>query len=1172
MYKLFSIGKMISDNAETKLVLDKKYLKGLKYIELFSHILVFYADKKEEKIMLQESLIEILSVDDKSGIMLLKQENKQEIEKVVFDIKPYFPCEDRVRESCGEYIIGNQYFNNTMQYELKENESEYSIESIGNIRKVNGENIIEVIDTNIFKKIKGYSHIKIMWWFHRFDNIKYRRCVECDPPYENAPKTGVFASRSPVRPNPIAMTTAKIIRCDEVNGRIYVNNTECFDNTPCIDICPYIKDSDSTNKYKVPHWLEHWPEWLDDRIPSFISGDINEDNSNIDTIIKSWRYADKYEDEENIWKHEDTLSSTDCIAVKGARQNNLKGIDIAIPYNKITAVVGVSGSGKSSLVFDTIYAECRRRIMDTLSENEKGIKKPNIDSMIGAIPAIAISQKGIGKNSRSTVGTYSGIYEYLRIIFATVGIRHCPECGKPIVPMTEEEIISILEKFEKIEILNLNNVRVIGESLTKIVKCALAESSGALLAKINGQEPITMQTTQMCYHCNRLLFELTPATFNYSDLESMCLICNGYGEKSEVDVECIIENPNISILDGASTWWGKLKNFVNNSNANWMKGEIVGLANEMGVDLHIPWCELPFEFRNKAIYGSGEEKVSFEYTNKNNGRKGSICRPVEGAYNYIKRLYTENGNATLTSNYIKKMKCDCCNGERLQAEGRMVTIGDKRFPEIAKMTVGDLSGWCKSLPNTLGKTYFEMVKSSVQKLYSIVCEAEELGISYLELDRSITTTSGGEQQRLKLLAQLNNSISGMLYVLDEPSAGLHPKDYKKLIDVIYRVKDNGNTILMVEHNEDMIKIADNIIEIGPGAGECGGNLVGEGNLEAMLNQKYTQISKYMKKKDKINIYRGKNINESKWVNIYGAKYNNLKNIDVTFPINAIICLCGVSGSGKSSLLQGVIQPEISKIIDGNGKMEYCDSIDGGDCFDKVILVDQAPIGRTPRSVPATYMGIMDKIRKIFAETDMAKKQGMGSSAFSFNNKEGQCENCHGDGQITPPFTEDIWVTCPVCKGERYNKNVLKIKYKSKSISEILDMSVSQATLFFNDTEEIVSILKNLTDVGLGYLKLGQNSATLSGGEASRLKLAKEFISKQTGKTLYLLDEPTSGLHFSDIENLIRLFQKIIDGGDTIVMIEHNKHILNNCDWLIELGPAAGKMGGEILNMGVLTSC
>lgn len=1168
MYKLFPIGKMISDNVGTKIILDKRYLKGLKYVELFSHILVFYADKKEEKISLQESLIEISSVDEKTGILMLNQKSKQVLKNIVFDIKPYFPCEDRVKESSGEFITQNHYFNNKMHYKLAENENEYSIESIGSIRKVNGENFIEVIDTNIFKKVKGYSHIKIMWWFHRFDNIKYRRCVECDPPYEDAPKTGVFASRSPVRPNPIAFTTAKIIRCDDVNGRIYINNTECFDSTPCIDICPYIKEVDCVNKYKVPQWLEHWPQWLDDRMPSFVSGDINLNNSNMDTIIESWRYADKYEVEENIWKQEDNFLKRDCIEVQGARQNNLKGIDITIPYNQITVVVGVSGSGKSSLVFDIIYAECRRRIMDTLSENEKGIKKPNIDSMIGAIPAIAISQKGIGKNSRSTVGTYSGIYEYLRIIFATVGTRHCPECKKPIVPLTEEEIISFLEKFESVEILNLNNVKVICESLTQTVKCALVESSGALLAKIDGQEPIILQTTQMCYHCNRLLFELTPATFNYSDLESMCPICNGYGEKSEVDVGCIIENPHMSILDGASAWWGKLKNFVNNSNANWMKGEIVGLANEMGIDLNIPWRELPLEFREKAIYGSGEDMVTFEYTNNKNGRKGSICRPVEGAYNYIKRLYTEKGNVGLASKYIKKMKCDCCNGERLQAEGRMVTIGSKRFPEIAKMTISELSDWCKSLPNILGKTYFEMVKTSVLKLYSIVCQAEELGISYLELDRSISTTSGGEQQRLKLLSQLNNSISGMLYVLDEPSAGLHPKDYKNLIDIIHRLRDSGNTILMVEHNDDLIKIADNIIEIGPGAGDCGGYLVGEGNLETMLNNKSTQVSKYMKSDAKIDIYRGHNISESKWVRIYGANYNNLKNIDVLLPINAITCLCGVSGSGKSSLLQGVIQQEISRILIGNDKMEFCKSIQGGNYFDKVILVDQTPIGRTPRSVPATYMGIMDKIRSMFSGTDMAKEQGIGVSAFSFNNKDGQCESCHGDGQITPPFTDDIWVTCPACKGERYNKNVLKIKYKNRSISDILNMSVSQAILFFDNTEEITSVLKILIDVGLGYLKLGQNSATLSGGEASRLKLAKELISKKTGKTLYLLDEPTSGLHFSDIENLIKLFQKIIDGGDTIVMIEHNKHVLNNCDWMIELGPKAGKMGGEVLRMGI----
>lgn len=1163
-YELNSIGKMIKQEEQMELSLEKKYWKGLKFLQLFSHVLIFYTEDGRAN-FLKETVGEVICVNEKQGTMSLKIFDEKVETGIVFDIKPYFPCEDRVKESYENHNTENQSNGTSLEID-SEDTKKYKLKELGKIRKIRNGNFIELEADNILERIKGYSHIKILWWFHRFDNQKLRTCVECNPPYEDAPRTGVFATRSAVRPNPIAISTAKILKIDEDKKRIYVNHTECFDETPCIDILPYEKDKDYVEQVNVPEWLMHWPQWLDDRTSSIISGNISYQSSPLETQINAWRSKEEQNFDKDIWNQEDRTVENKSIIVKGARQNNLKGIDCVIPYHKITAVVGVSGSGKSSLVYDTIYAECKRR-MAIISDNQKDIKRPNVDQIMGIIPAIAISQKDIGRNSRSTVGTYSDVYDYLRTIFATVGVRHCPECGEAIVPMTTEEIIDMLENKKNVSIFDLENKEICANTIAEKVKQALKTSKGALWATIGDNEPILLQTTQMCYSCNRLLFELTPATFNYSDVESMCPVCNGYGEKSEVDVKRIVEKPELSILEGASSWWGKLRAFQKNPNANWMKGEIIGLALKMGVDLEQSWCDLPEDFRHKAIYGSEKETVTFQYDNKKNGRNGTICRTVEGAYHCIERFHTEKSNLDVTEKYMKKVKCDHCNGERLQAEGRLVSIGEYRFPEVSQMTLKEIGSWCKMLPAILGKTWFLMTKSSIQRLYDITVKAGQLGIDYLELDRNTATLSGGEQQRLKLLESVGNCISGMLYVLDEPSKGLHPKDYENVAKIIYQIRDSGNTVLMVEHNEDMIKIADNIIEIGPSAGEQGGYLVGEGNLKAMLNHKETQISKYMNAHSNTLWYHKRDTEHLTKVIVHGANFNNLKNIDVSFPVHAITCVCGVSGCGKSSLVNHVIYENITKIIDGNKEMEYCQSIENGNYFKKVIVVDQASIGRTSRSVPATYMGIMDRIRKKFAETALAKQNKMDANSFSFNNKVGQCDNCHGDGQIMPKFSDDIWITCPVCKGKRYKKAILEMKYKNKSIAEVLDMSVEQAKAFFHDIEEIQVVLKTLEEVGLGYLKLGQNSTTLSGGEASRLKLAKELTAKNIGSTLYLIDEPTTGLHFSDTANLICLFQKLVEEGNTIVIIEHNKHMMDNCDWMIELGPKAGKEGGYVIREG-----
>ncbi len=734
------------------------------------------------------------------------------------------------------------------------------------------------------------------------------------------------------------------------------------------------------------------------------------------------------------------------------------------------------------------------------------------------------------------------------MIYATVGIRHCPSCGNEIIPMDKDNIVDLLEKINNVQIFDLARNEIVEESISEKVSIALKAGEGAFYAKIENNSFILLQTRQMCYRCNKLLFELTPTTFNYMDVESRCQTCNGYGEISEIDITKIVEKPQRSILDGASLWWGNLRNFMNNPNANWMKGQVIGLADAMCVDLEQPWDLLPQEFKDKVIWGTNEEKVTFHYANKRNGREGNISRPVEGVYNIIKRLSEENNNVDIINRYKKKIKCNCCDGERLNAEGRQVSIGKIRYPQAAGMTFSDISQFCCMLPSMVGHTRYKLIKVNVQKLFEIAKAAEVLGIGYLEVDRCINTLSGGEGQRLKMMSAIQNRMTGVLYVFDEPSKGLHPNDYKKIAQQIKCLKENGNTIVMVDHNEDMIKIADNMIEIGPKAGEDGGYLTGEGSIQAMMQHKGTQMSAYFGKKNKKESNLKKNTNQFSFINLHHIQYNNLKNIDIKIPLEALTCIWGVSGSGKSSLMKGAIYSEFRM---------------NKDIFDDVILVDQTAIGRTPRSVPATYIGIMDLIRSIFAQTQEAKIRGYDESTFSFNGK-GQCENCHGDGKIKLKYMEDSWITCPVCKGKRYKKRVLKVLYHEKNINEVLELSVNEAIHFFHESNEIVSALSVLDEVGLGYLKLGQSSLTLSGGEASRLKLAKELMGKKKKKVLYLFDEPTTGLHFSDIENLLMLFLRLIDAGNTIVVVDHNKQILTCCNWIIELGPGAGKEGGSVI--------
>lgn len=1182
-FNVYEIGRVEGKN---KIVINKSFVKGLKYLSSFSHIIVIFSKE------LMQKTIEINNVDEKAGIITFNEDSALQDNVLVYDIKPYFPCEDRVKGSLSPKFKG---IDSKKVFVNSDNE----IAASGSLKKINGEDFIYIDNDfeNIYEELNGYSHIKIMWWFSRFDEPKYRRATECNPPYENAPRTGIFASRSPVRPNPIALTTGKILNFDKTLKRIKVSKLDSFNNTPLIRIFPYISDNDKVAACSVPNWLEHWPEWVEEQFGEMCNPQIyikqsslnvieRYSNKNINKKIKDF-YKSQYIEGKN----------TEGIVIKGARQNNLKNINVTIPYNKITAVTGVSGSGKSSLVFDTLYAESQRRFMESMGNvaSNECREKPDFDMINGILPAISISQKSISRNPRSTVGTITDIYDYLRNIFSSIGVRHCPNCGGAIIPLTSNEIYEKLiglPSNTRIRIIPYNNEElsyehIINEDLTyeyensaekindkdmlKSIKEALKLGHGAIYVLINDDEKLLFQENQMCYECSHIVFELTPATFSYNNPESMCQVCNGLGIHREIDSNLIISKPDKSILDGASILWGDLRKFKENPNANWSKGEVLALAEDMKVNLEQPWRELPKEFRDKIIWGT-ENEITYVYKNKN-GKSGEITRKVEGAYNYIKRIYENGSNDVIkriADEFMKESTCNICNGERLNREGRSVEILGVRYPVVASMTIDKLKKWIEELPDTLQESELNKVESLLKKLYKKIDLYIRVGLNYLALNRSAATLSGGELQRLKIVKQLNGEITNMLYVLDEPSTGLHPKDYHKLIMIIKELKDYGNTVVIVDHNKEIIKCADYIIDIGKSAGINGGNIVAQGTVMEVMGNEKSETGKYLANKKIVEIEKSEL--QDKWIKIEGARGNNLKNINIKFPIGAVTCITGVSGSGKSTLVSKVIYPVLKNKLEGKTDISrFCDYISGENHVKKIIYVDQKPIGRTSRSNIATYVDLMDDIRKLFVSTNEAKTRRYKDSKFSFNSKDGGCEKCHGEGRLCThiSFMEDIWTTCSVCKGKKYKNEVLEIKYNGKNIYEVLQMSVEEALDFFAEESKVYKILETLFEVGLGYIKLGQSATTLSGGEAQRIKLSKELCLNQISNCMYIFDEPTSGLHFSDIQNLLVLFNKIRNNGNTILIIEHNLDVIKNSDWIIDLGPEGGNLGGNVIMQGTM---
>ncbi len=917
----------------------------------------------------------------------------------------------------------------------------------------------------------------------------------------------------------------------------------------------------------------------------------------------------------------------DSIFVKGAKENNLKNIDVEIPRDKFTVLTGLSGSGKSSLAFETIFAECQRRYMESLSSYARQflgqMEKPNVDSIEGLSPAISIDQKTTSRNPRSTVGTVTEIYDYLRLLWARVGVPHCPICGKEIRQQTTDQMVDQIMEMEsgtRIQVMapvvrarkgeyqkvfddakksGYVRARVDGETmdlsedikLTKTkkhnidiiidrlvikegIEHRLADSietaanlaDGVIIINLPKEgRDILFSQNYACDECGFSMEELSPRSFSFNNPYGACPACTGIGTQLRVDPDLIIPNKNLSIVEGAicASGWG---NVTTDSIA---KMYYEALGKKYKFKLNTPIKDLPQEVVDVILYGMKGEKLTLQY-DRPNGR-GVLTQPFEGIANNLERRYRETHSQSMRwelEQYMTEHDCPECHGKRLKPEILAVTVGGINISDFTDMSVSSALEFIENLEfQGQEKIIAEQILKEIKARLGFL---NNVGLGYLTLSRRAGTMSGGEAQRIRLATQIGSSLMGVLYILDEPSIGLHQRDNEKLINTLKNLRDFGNTVLVVEHDEDTMKAADYIVDVGPGAGIHGGEIVACGTAEDLKNNPNSITGQYLSGKKYIPVPKERRKGSGKEIKIIGAEENNLKNIDVSFPLGKFICVTGVSGSGKSSLINEILykalasQLQRAKRHPGRHK-----EITGVENIDKVIEINQSPIGRTPRSNPATYTGLFNDIRDLFASTPDAKARGYGPGRFSFNVKGGRCEACAGDGlvKIEMHFLPDIYVPCDVCKGQKYNRETLEVKYKGKNIFQILDMTVEEAYYFFENLPKLKTKLQTLMDVGLSYIKLGQSSTTLSGGEAQRVKLATELARPSTGSTLYVLDEPTTGLHMADVHQLVNVLDRLVDAGNTVVVIEHNLDVIKVADHIIDLGPEGGSGGGNIIFQG-----